>query len=1839
MDGFFVFIAILILAGWPVAFVLLGLLLRRRRCERKASDLLLLREELERLHSATHIDGKCKRELRTHIDRLLRKLLASGNVLRKDGRDAAWTYLCKDMGLPPASAPPWQEQKEKLASSATAPPSAPVKSVTEAELIKDIFISEPFVSKSHTPPPLPAKAKQKPETSPELPKTEISTPPVTAKRKPDAPSPLSESEISKSDMPLPHPVTAKKKPDPLPESFRTAAVSVKPKSPSGRYAWEPAKPSSLEQALNMLSGCPRVIAPFLVQNIGWFVSGFLFITGCVFLVTYTTGFFRSLTIALILFGYTLLLLGGAYQLLRRRPELRTAGSVLITLGMMLIPLSIAASVRLTDIACPDKLTIAAGILMITVNFSVFYWAAQLASGIMDRSLQGTHARLFMALAVFQAVVPITARIPGWHLQALAHLTLSGLLGYGLIRFIRDWLKSIFLDQRKLAYYAAGTLVYAALVSFAHLTWRCDIPLPPGYSGPFLMILSGFLFYADAQFKERTKRYAFLSRFSFAVYALSILALSLSFQGPPARLITLTLGAGVYATVFGRYLTLPPLYLLLACVGCLYQQLILKHFSYDAYFLASIPGLSILLGVFHRTLKHKAENLSRLCFQTLMTLTLGLVGWSLFHASPGWAAATTGLTLTGMLYLTLRHMPYWKSQIPNHLNTAWFYIVPLAGAITLAYLPLWSKLRWTGQFPLSLILLSLLLSGIGLQSYRGITESTAITTQVLLNSALLSVVTAIVIIFMADKPSGFPKNALLHLQLILSAGVFLWQSLFLRVRAFFYCALILGSAAGVLIKHTYFPYPSTGITETVIILIIWGIIWKLEKCCQLSDISYQPPILTSQFSILTSQFSKSLPETVRLPLEQFMALLWGVAVFHFIRYLPEFEVSLKWGLSSGLMVFTSMLLACYFRLLYIWRIPLLLGLGALLAPFYRFQALNLPLLSFMVTLYALLTWMIARWLADRSLFLRLTQVMLLNGGHGGGRKRAEEQTYQTAYLITLAGTVAAIWHWLNAPGLIILSALIISMAFFWMTGKYYRNRFQSYLTLTILVTAALVIHVRVLEIDDLQILPTDPRTGLLSALLSLGLWAMSWLPACKIFKDGNFSTDFAQSLYRKPLLQATAVLTFMAAGQQLYLVWENSARNLCGTTVLTLCLASISLLLANHKLRDPGMSLIGILWGEFGLLWIYILLFCNSGQFNLWPPLSGDIWLVLSLICMGLSCLACIMAQYPQWKSLYAKPLWQASVLTCCWLLLRTVLLFASAILEKKTGEYGIWLFLIVGVTLFPLSEPLPKAHHWRGAGVLFMLTGFVVSIMRLIGLPLWNNTVLLCWSFALWGFANGVLPSFNSRFPAWNISPKAWPWAGFVLISLVLLGECHGHLSFSPANLFAILHWEYVLPGTAYCILMRRNSRSSVFPWLIVTGFTITAFHLIDSGLAIMTNITSQWLNLSLISLGLAALAQYLASQAGDQETQNSDSEKTLLANIFSAEDFRFPAWFISALAYGWCLLGLESLPENTLLPWIFLTLALGLFPLLSPFALAPVLRGIGVTLFLSLTWFSFICVYKLTGYGPAALLWSYVLWALANFILTPLNKHRPRWAVDTGIWLCSGLLLVIVSQVLTIGSIVFLQWTYWLSLSVYLFLILRNSKNACLSWIAVGTLTLAGVLFIENPTELHIISVHEKEINCFVISMMIWANLLLLLISLWHHMGEKLADRLNWQGHNLTGPFLFWSAVILYPCLIFMVINLAAVFSDHTHSGEIPGADCRTNHRLFPAFVSAAPRPSEHSQPCFVSFRHDPDMDSSPVSIISSAAYPGVVERIFILRCSFLVTNFKLLICHPAPDAFLEHS
>jgi hypothetical protein len=1219
------------------------------------------------------------------------------------------------------------------------------------------------------------------------------------------------SKPAENDIPPPLPVPVKKI-----EVLATPPPSLPKKQDElTRYSWKPAKPGALEQALKTVSGLPKVIAPFLVQNIGWFISGFLFLTGCVFLVTYTEGFSRSLIISLILSAYTLLLIGGAYKLLLGRPELRTAGSVLITIGMLMIPLSIAASVRLTDMAGIGYVTTAVGMGVVIISLGLFYWTVRLASGIMDRSLQGSHARLFMILTAVQIAAPVVGRVSEWYLPAVLHLFLLVLLGIGLVRFVREWLGTMFSEQRKLGYYAAGTLIYASVVSFIHLTWRYRYPLPSGYACPFLMILAGLLFYADAAFKQLTHRYAFLSRFTFAVYALSILALSLSFPSPAARVITLTLGAGVYGTVFGQYLTLPPLYLLLFCVCGLYHRFILQYVSQEAWFLAGIPGIACLFAAHRYVVKRQAAGaLAMIGFRSLLILTVGLAGWSLFRAEPGPVSTATAAMLTVLLYIVLRYtsfqlfrelggLPLKKEQDNSTYpkasdeydlrNSSWFYLVPISGAFTLGYCPVFGNLAWAEQFSMSLMLQAILLTEAGLRLYRRISDTNAVRTLVLLNSAILGILIANSLCLLSASTEML-QNTSVYLTLLLSAGIFLRQSMILRLRFLFYAVLISGGAAGVFIKYYYFPYSSTGMTEIIAALCLWGILWRAER---IEAIKQKVGIPEPHFSFVTSHFSLSWlypagrlsrVEVMRLPLKQFIVLLWCIALWHFLPYLPQCTLTPAWALNSSLMVLTTMVFAAYFRVLQLWTVPLILGLASLLIPLYHHYDLTISGLSVAAALYALVSWMTLRWAANIPLTLRAARLLNVEGGHNGGRNQVEICTYRTASLIIFSALTVAIRHWFDRPDPAILATLFAGIVFLSLTNRYYRRSSQAYIMLTLLTMAAIVIHVHILSVSDAHLLLHDSRTGLLFALISICMGAASWILVR--------NTENKKSLYDKPLLQTAIILALIGAGQQLPLIFE---RSVTAMPVLALGTASLGILFVNHRIGSRIICLIGIFSVNLTLLWGYVFLLHEGVSLIFW--LSGGIQIFPALLALGFSSLSYAIGVYSR-NSLYVSPLWYVAVADYCWILLHIAVLFMTGIFGES-AEFNVFLFLISAIALFPLSAPLSQADRWRGAGLLIMLTGFALNVLSISGLL--TESGMMIWAYTLWSITNWVLPSFNSRFPKWNICSEIWIYAG---LGMIIISQP----VFMDKN-DTLFQWSYWLSVSVYLFMMLRNSGSPLFRW------------------------------------------------------------------------------------------------------------------------------------------------------------------------------------------------------------------------------------------------------------------------------------------------------------------------------------------------------------------------------------------------------------------------------------------
>ncbi len=1366
------------------------------RRSQEVTDLLVLRLELARQLATGAITQESYRETVAHIDTLTTKTLEELDIAPDSrrwnyGKEAAWKLLITH-GLLPQSPPPWQRT----------PPDA-----------GEQFLQDPL----QLPLPLPPRSASQPDQS-AAPPAALITAPTPLPAIPVPPLPAETAVLLETPTAVPPPASPPLTPSPT-------ATHPQPRASS---EWKPPAPTAMERALQAVSGWPAVLVPFLVQNSLWFIGMFCIVAAATLLVSYTTGFWKAVSVSASLSAGTLFLLWQGYRLRQHHPEMEAASRVFLILGVLLIPLDIATAVRL--IATGQSLPwIVLGSVVTGVSLGGLFYATMLVSGVMDRALQGQHPRLFLALVATQLAVPLLQAFPSWPLLAVTHCVVLGLLAYGLVRFVHGWLHTLFVEQQKGAYYAAGTLVYAAVVSFFHLTWGYNTAsrsLPAGYYGPFLMALCGLLFYVDAQFKHWTKQYAFLSRFSFLVYGLSVVALLVSASAPPARLLTLSLGMGVYSLVVWQYLTLPPLYLLLGCAGWLYHLLFLQYLPHPWYLLASLPGIVALFAA-SLMIQRRSARVALIGYRVWFVAALLLTAWSLAHAQPSLVAMSTALAMMGLLFSGLRFAPpqlFGVSVTPHAaalIHSPWLYAVTLMGVVAVVYAPLWIGLTQVTQCAFGLTLLAVGWSRGALHLRRTTAASRAFTVEVLLNSALLNLSLALVLAVTLLLP-GLTHSRALPLLLGTMGGVLLWMSLTLRARELVYGVLALWGAAGAIIKLTYFPHPATGVIELSVALLVWGLVWWLEHGSeeiktlrheQATLRAQQYPPLTLLWSMPVSS-AHTYEEVLRLPLVQAMVVLWGIGLIHIGRQLPHGW--LGWGgtLAATLGALATVIGGGYFRLPLLLPLALTLGLGACLSTAAPLGVAHLGVTTFaaqnlIVVWYALLVWRAGLFVLAHPHLPGLARFLHL----GGDRTLTDSALHWTTFGMTLLGcTLPLGWYGVFIPNGPLLGALSTGMVFLWLAGHHYRQWSHSYDLLALVVLTAVLGYTWTLPAPGTAIgLLRDPQLGLLAVGLGLWFWLMATILSGWARKDPEASVVVTHTLYTEPLSHTAIVLAVFAALQQFALVWGNAVRAITPIAIGIVLLASVALLLVNRLVRQPALTLVSVLLAVLAVLWTEALTVHPGIAFSLWPggPTFIDAWLTLSLLALGLTVLVHRVWNKQQWQTVYSQPLLVAASLVYGWTLLGTGAFFIPT--PFRSDVLLPLTFVVLALGLFPLLRPFPVASMIRGLALPLFGSAVLVSVLALTGLSEWISFTALLWGYVLWSAGNFALPRWNSAQPRWAVAPEAWPWYGLTAVSFSLLN--HLMSGVSHPWLRTLEHSGFCAAGSLYFFLMLRNSAWSGFPW------------------------------------------------------------------------------------------------------------------------------------------------------------------------------------------------------------------------------------------------------------------------------------------------------------------------------------------------------------------------------------------------------------------------------------------
>ncbi len=920
----------------------------------------------------------------------------------------------------------------------------------------------------------------------------------------------------------------------------------------------------------------EVLWRFLWQNIGWFIGGFCFVSGSVFLVAYSSGYAKALAVLGTLSLYAALLLWGGYQIRRKRSDLATVSQVLLILSVLLIPLLFATATRLL---LHDQSLWWFSLPLVALTLMGALFSVRLASGALDRPLLQGHPSWFMALSALQFCAPLLQLFPHWSLLAVLHLVLLLVLGLALQRFTQHWLRALFVDQRALSYYAAGTLIFAALVSFIHLTWSNAIALPAGYNGGFLMALSLLLFNVDRHLKQWVEKKAWLDRVTFLIYALSSVAVLLAWLPGTAHLgfpwvlsLTLALGALLYWLMLWHYLTLPPLYLLVAA-GAGEYALLLRPFPADAHFLLSLPGVLALLLLRRFLLKRKAAQVVQMLTNMLLGLIPLLVFWSLWQAQPGWAAMLTPLSaaliLLPVLDIRLVHvLNAYRGAKPAGNRC---YLFSLFVWLTLAYAPLFG-LPWAQQFSLALLMLSLLW-GLGAAALVR-RKHPRCHANVLLDSALLSLMAALLL---AAYGVPMPQPAWL---LVPAGAILLLLSLLLNSRALLYCALLsLGVALGLLIKH--YQILTTGSTTLELGVALFVLVWWLERRLEVRarDAELQFDLVQTWelqplrlWTLRSDQYGSRSEMLVR-PLSQAMVLLWllglGKLASHFWTGLPlpvEADVLLYhfWGFNFPAFLggaffwgaFLTLLMTAYLRCprllpplaLLLWVISLLL----LSAPYLPVEQRSLLIIG-----VSLLSWWASVWLVAK----QKTEAFATEADHLW-LDRLEQGLHHMAFVLIALALLLP----LSDGGLTLLLSLLLTIVFWAHAGVHYQYPLHAYLVVAGVSLALLALYSLFADVR-LWLYLSNLELGWLLTGLSVGLAWLGWALSVQRL-TAQTSQMRSTAVYQLPLYQLAYVLFALALLVILPLlpwVGAETGASTSSATGLMPPLASFSLLLLVQSL--------------------------------------------------------------------------------------------------------------------------------------------------------------------------------------------------------------------------------------------------------------------------------------------------------------------------------------------------------------------------------------------------------------------------------------------------------------------------------------------------------------------------------------------------------------------------------------------------------------------------------------------------------------------------------------------------
>ena len=594
--------------------------------------------------------------------------------------------------------------------------------------------------------------------------------------------------------------------------------------------------SLMQNVLQSLSGWHKSLVPFLLQNIGWFIGVFSFISGSVFFISYTEGFTKTVTIFYTILSYTILLAWGGYRLKDKVAHASISGSVLMAISFLLIPLNFSAAVRLISNSLGSIQTTIAAVSII-VSLVSLYYVSKLISGVFNRQLLTYFSSIFYALSTIQLIVPVVQNSQSMLVLLLVQTIILLLLLSALIAYLPVLLKQVFVDRKYLLLFCVGSLIYSALVSTIHITLSSSMTIALSYYAPILMLISGALFYMDEQLNEYKTQNSLLSRFSFISYAVSFTAIFLSLDSELIRIVTLLLGSVLYTRLLWSHRTLIPLYLVVLILCFLHFDVLLSMpvlnvtTAYQWYYLLSLP----LLGLFSAALillrKSEIRRIRRFgltshLFHFIILASMMLSVFSLWFSTTANSALGTSIAVFVSSYYLLRSEQISAAKLLGlKIYSGYLYL--------LLFLPLVLVLLSPADYisiDIKMLIITMITLFYSLNShfnflnlYRMGRKGQQFNQELFVNSTLLVMLLLMVLVGM-----GFTLSIKIGLLLFILSLNCLFLSFSLYNRALFYAFIAIVSLSALVIKLYLHSSPSTGLFIISFAFVLFYLIHWLDR---------------------------------------------------------------------------------------------------------------------------------------------------------------------------------------------------------------------------------------------------------------------------------------------------------------------------------------------------------------------------------------------------------------------------------------------------------------------------------------------------------------------------------------------------------------------------------------------------------------------------------------------------------------------------------------------------------------------------------------------------------------------------------------------------------------------------------------------------------------------------------------------------------------------------------------------------------------------------------------------------------------------------------------------------